>query len=155
MDEFVIAIIGGLTANCVELPIIWYLTRPKRLMKRLSNPSEDDMASLMAFFGHLWTYLATPSIDFQLPGEAKGVTRKISPMEMAAMTMGENIVARLRGVMGTTERDMQKLMGPMKGESAPSFMLRKLLEQIGPKIEDAVASKVNSVLTKGSPPGQV
>ena len=152
LDTFFIALIGGLVANAVELPIIWMLTRPERLMRRLEDPSEADMASLMAFFSHLGEWLMTPSIDSHVSGAAKDVYRKASPLEVFGSQLATSVVAQIRGVMGATERELQQFNLPKKGESSLSFFARQLGQEMLPQIKDAAAARVNEILKSKIPP---
>jgi hypothetical protein len=146
----IMALLGGLLANAIELPIIRYWTRPERLMQRLQDPSPADLASLMAFFSHLGEYLVTPSMQVQVPGEARGTYQTRAPIEVFAGSMAQSVVAQIRGVMGSTEKEMQKLGGamglPMKGESTSQFLFRTFAQQIIPMVQDAAAAKVNEIL---------
>jgi hypothetical protein len=151
-DTLLIAMIGGLVANAIELPIIYYLTRPERLMRRLEDPSEADMASLMAFFSHLGEWLMTPSMDAHVSGAAKDVYRKASPLEVFGTQLATSVVAQIRGVMGATERELQAFNLPKKGEGSLAFFARQLGQEMLPQIKDAAAARVNEILKSKIPP---
>ena len=74
MDLFIVGLMGGLIANAIELPIIWWMSRPDRLMKRLSSPSPKDRKILGAFFNNMLDLFLEPSIP-----QGKKVKVEVSP----------------------------------------------------------------------------
>jgi hypothetical protein len=73
-DLLLVGLLGGLIANAIELPIIWWISRPDRLLKRLSSPSPKDKKILGAFFNNMLDLFLEPSIP-----QGKKVKVEVSP----------------------------------------------------------------------------
>jgi hypothetical protein len=150
MSDIVELLGVALLANCLELPIIWWFSRPQRLMKRLEDPSKEDMASLMAFFSHLARWMFTPSIEKQISGAKKGEFHVVSPIEAFGSQIASSIVSQIRGVQGSVEKELNSLNLPMKNESSWAFMARQLAQQMLPQlipvIQEAATAKAAEFL---------
>lgn len=168
MDELLLAFCAAILANLIELPIIWWFSRPGRLLARLSDPSEADRQSIDLFFDMMLARLVTPSIRTgekerievrpAVVDEAGKVVKEavfkeqdeiVSVMDIAIEKISDKVMQKFRGLQGSLTRDAQKLgMLPRKGQSNFEFLMQQGIERIMPKIEDSLAAKIEGILGK-------
>ena len=149
-----LALAGGLLANLIELPIIHYFTRPKRLLLRLANPDEELFE---AFEGVVLGLIHTADQPIMHTGEKddKGREIMISPMAHFTAVGADAILSRIRGVQGSVEKGAQAVASqlgfgiplPRKGQSTGEF----LFEQIMTRAMPAINEKIEEALNKKGP----
>jgi len=159
-DTVIVAFILTALANLIEIPLFWWFSRPDRLLRRLSDPSDVDRATLGAFFNVMLDLFVTPSVKtgrkvkVEVSPEVLGEDGKIkkeavfrmqdevsSPLDLLVERMGTDVLQRFQGWTGALKRDMGKLQ---KGGGNWDYIIQGLAERIIPKVDQLIEQRLNT-----------
>ena len=151
LETLLIALAGGLFANLIELPIIWWFSRPNRLLDRLKHPDPDVIGALTSLFRVMWNTANDPCLESGRKDE-KGKPEIITPIEALVDAAGDSIVNRLRGLQGSVVKAAQSVgeaaFGiplPRKGQSSGEFVIEQILMRLTPVIDQKVEEFINNL----------
>ena len=139
----------ALLANAIELPVIWWFSRPARLLKRFETPSEADLKSFGILFGHFFRAMMTPSVEVPVKGGEEGEVRRVSPASIMMEVAADQVVNKLRGLEGAVTKEMLKMGAmPRKGQSVSEWGLEQLLGRMMPQLEQMATRKIEELVSK-------
>lgn len=141
IDLIAFGFFSAILANLVELPIIWWFSRPTRLLNRLKYPDEDVNDALHSLFVQFWNAANEPSLSTGKKDE-DGKEIIITPIEALVQAAGESVVARIKGFYGSIQKaegnltnEIMGFAGPRKGQTMREFLIEQMLSRLSPVIE--------------------
>lgn len=142
-----LALAGGLLANLIELPLIWWFTRSDRLIKRLQQPDEDLFLAIQAILSGFAQAAQEPIMNVGKDENGKAIM--VTPFDFFASKGAEKLLLRMRGVQGSVEKAAGQLAGqfgfpmPRKGQSTPEFLFEQIMQRAAPAIDEKVSEILN------------